>query len=148
MPTYTRHISSSELRDDVVLTWVVHLAREYPAKLFYSLGAIILASTAGYYVLSVFGAIATALVMFASAADFLLPVRYIITNDSVKCRMFLKRTEIHWKDVKRCYIDDHGIKLSTLSRRSRLEAFRGVYLRFADNQEQVIEIVQSLRNRA
>lgn len=148
MPTHTQPISSSGLKDDVVLAWTIHLAREYPAKMFYSLSAILLASTAGYYVLSALGAVATALIMFASAADFLLPVRYTITNESVKCRMFLKSTEIQWNDIKRCYVDDNGIKLSPLGRRSRLEAFRGVYLRFANNKEQVIEIVKSHRNRA
>lgn len=145
MPTYTRHISSSGHRDDVILTWTVHLAREHPVKLIYSLGAIILASIAGYYTLSTAGAVATALVMFVSVADFVLPVRYTITIDGAKCNMFLKSAEIRWQDIKRCYIDDTGIKLSPLGRRSRLEAFRGVYLRFKGNKEQVLETVQSLR---
>ena len=131
--------------DDVLLTWTVHLAREHRAKLIYSLCMILLASTAGYYTIGTLGAVAAALVMFASISDFLLPVRYTITAKSIKCQMFLKSAEIQWKDVKRCYIDDSGIKLSPLNRRSRLEVFRGVYLRFKDNKDQVIETVQSRR---
>lgn len=59
--------------------------------------------------------------------------------------MFLKGTEIKWENVKRCYVDDLGVKLSPLDRASRIEAFRGVYLRFGDNQDAVIEAVKSLR---
>jgi hypothetical protein len=61
--------------------------------------------------------------------------------------MIFKTSEIKWTSVKRCYLDDFGVKLSPLDRKSRLEAFRGVYLRFGDNQNQVIETVKSLKER-
>lgn len=59
--------------------------------------------------------------------------------------MLLKSSEIKWANVKRCYLDDFGVKLSPLDRVSRVEAFRGVYLRFGDNQNEVIEAVKALR---
>jgi len=83
----------------------------------------------------------------ASLADFLLPVRYVISRDKASVKMIGKSLEIKWQDVKRCYLDESGVKLSPLDRVSRLEAFRGVYLRFADNKDEVIEAVKSLRAR-
>ncbi len=83
--------------------------------------------------------------MMASLSDFLFPVQFEIRPDRVGCRMLFKSSEIKWADVKRCYLDDQGIKLSPLDRISRLEAFRGVYLRFADNEAEVVEAVKSLR---
>jgi len=75
-------------------------------------------------------------------------VRYVVTEHGASCRMLLKAARIQWADVRRCYIDDLGIKISPLNRRSRLEAFRGVYLRFAGNRDEVISAVKALRGPA
>lgn len=83
--------------------------------------------------------------LVASLSDFLFPVTYFITPHGASCKMLLKSSEIKWANVRRCYLDDCGVKLSPLDRTSRVEAFRGVYLRFGDNQDEVIKIVKSLR---
>lgn len=145
MPTHTRHITASELGNDIVLSWSVHLARENPARLLFSLGMIALASAAGYYVIGPVGAVATAVAIAASIADFLFPMNYVLTADGAECGMLFKKSEIRWENVKHCYLDGGGIKLSPLDRRSKLEAFRGVYLKFQGNEEQVTNAVRSLR---
>lgn len=121
------------------------MAAENPRGLTICLALIILAASAGYFSIGPFASLAAAFVMTASLADFLFPVTYIISEDKAECRMLFKSAEIRWKNVRRCYLDDFGIKLSPLGRRTRLEAFRGVYLRFSHNDQQVTEAVQSLR---
>jgi hypothetical protein len=108
----------------------------------------VLAAAAGYFVIGALGALAAATVVLASIADFVFPTTYELTRDRAVCRRVFGTTEIQWENVKRCYLDDLGVKLSPFGRLSRLEAFRGVYLRFAGNQEQVIEAVRSLRTGA
>lgn len=135
----------SKSGNEVVMAWNVHLAREYPAKLTCLISLIVFAALSALMIIGPPAMIAVAVIMTAGFADFLFPMRFIITGESATCKTLLKQSEIKWENVRRCYIDDLGVKLSPLNRISRLEAFRGVYLRFADNQETVVETVKSLR---
>lgn len=127
------------------MTWKVHLARKHPTKLLCLIGISAFVATTAYWVIGSLGSVFTAVLMIASSAEFIFPTRYTLTRESAVCRTLLKQSEIKWADVRRCYVDDMGVKLSPLDRQSRLEAFRGVYLRFADNEAGVIEAVKSLR---
>ena len=147
MSINTGRVKSSNVARDVVLSWTVHLARDCPSKLIASLALVAAGSAAGYFLLGAVAAAATALVMLASVAEFVFPTKYQITTDGAACRMLFKASEIRWQNVRRYWVDDLGVKLSPLSRRSRLEAFRGVYLRFNNNQQQVIEAVKSLKEK-
>lgn len=148
MPKTIDPKNSSNHADTVVLSWTVHLARKHPLKLITSLALIAAASAAGYQAIGVAASVLVAAAMVASLADFLFPNRYVLTTGGAECRMLLKSAAIRWENVKRCYLDDQGVKLSPLDRQSRLEAFRGVYLVFGENQQQVIETVKSLRAKA
>jgi hypothetical protein len=128
-----------------IMRWTVHLARQFPARAAVSVAFIALATTIGYFAVGPYAAALVGAALVASLSDFLFPVRYLVSRDRVSCRMLLKSAEIKWTDVKRCYLDDQGVKLSPLDRVSRLEAFRGVYLRFAGNEREVIETVKLLR---
>lgn len=145
MPNSTDQANSSSPTSDVVLTWTVHLARKHPLKSAVALAMIALASCAGYYAMGALASIVVGVVMVAALADFLFPMKFILTRESAACRMLFKSSEIKWDNVARCYLDDTGVKLSPLNRQSRLEAFRGVYLRFDHNRQQVIDAVKSLR---
>ena len=137
----TSKIASSE----PVMSWTVHLARRRPTMTAVSAAFIALASAGGFLAIGPAAGLLVCLALVCFLSDFLFPVTYLITNEKATCKMLLNRTEIKWADVKRCYLDDHGVKLSPLDRVSRLEAFRGVYLRFQGNKDQVIETVKSLR---
>lgn len=145
MPTQIRHNCSSTFKEEVILSWKSHLARKYPGKLAFSVLAILLASFAAHYAIGGIATIAVALVMIASTSDFLLPVQYEISKDGATCKMLFKSASIRWADVRHYYLDEYGVKLSPLEHQSRLEAFRGVYLRFNNNDEQVIDIIKSLK---
>jgi hypothetical protein len=48
-----------------------------------------------------------------------------------------------WSIYRSCYPDKNGILLSPFVRPSRLENFRGIYLMFADNGEEVTRFVKA-----
>lgn len=147
MPYNTEQANPTQTKDRAILSWTVHLARQHPSRLAVAVAFVTLAACAGYFAIGPLAAVAVALVLSASLADFLFPVSYVLTRDGAECRMLFKSSQIRWENVRHCYVDDQGVKLSPLPRQSRLEAFRGVYLRFADNEEQVTEAVKSLRPR-
>lgn len=140
-------------KEEPILTWSVHLAQESSKRMVIALLSIISTAIAGYAIMGRFGYIAGmlggavgAFAIFSSLSDYLFPLRYEITRDHATCKRLMGITQIEWKNVKRCYLDDLGVKLSPLVRNSKLEAYRGVFLRFGpDNKEQIIETVKSLR---
>ena len=54
------------------------------------------------------------------------------------------RQEKGWKNYKSFYVDKNGILLSPFKKPSRLENFRGVYIRFHKNKEDVINFVRDM----
>lgn len=83
-------------------------------------------------------ALAAGLLVALSTAEFLLPIHYRITDAGIEMRNGLSLRRMAWSQVRTCYRDPRGVKVSPLARRSRLEAFRGIYLRFDDDNEESI----------
>ena len=126
----------------------MHLAKENLKGFLVSIGLLICCSLIAYQIAGILSVITTIVIIFMSLSDFYLPVRYIITSDSVASISFLKKNEILWRDVKKCYLDKYGIKISPLDKLTTLEAFRGVYLRFNNNDNEVKSIVKELFDSA
>lgn len=130
-----------------VLTWKVHLLRENPSKVFL-IAPVLLASLLICYAVShslLYMAV-IAFLFVSALGDYLFTVRYEIHDWGASARTLFSKTLIEWDRVKKYYLDDRGIKLSPLGHQSRLEAYRGVYLRFGDNKEEVIQVVRTMRD--
>lgn len=78
----------------------------------------------------------------ASSSEFIFPLHYKLTEGTARVRCGINVTEIEWKAVKRVIEGSGGVKLSPLARDSRLAPFRGVYLRYANNREAVLDYVK------
>lgn len=139
-------MAQSTLADDqppVVLTWRVHLARRQPLRAAAAAFFVIASAAAAYGLwLHPLAAAVTGFLVLSAVAEFLLPISYRIGPDGVWCRSFLSLRHLAWPDVKRCYRDARGVKLSPLSRRSRLEAYRGIYLWLGDDGEAAVAAVR------
>lgn len=110
--------------------WRVHLARSEPMR---ASVVVAFAAVAGLMGMSLFhspvyGVIGAAVVLF-SCSEFLLPISYRLTDEKASSRYGLTVVEIRWSDVKRVLRDGVTLRLSPLSRASRLDSFRGVVLR-------------------
>ena len=129
-------------KDDWRLQWTVHLARRHPAR---ALAAVVLVAAAavcagigfgGWWV----GLLAGGLLVVA-ISDFLFPVRYVMDAEGVSARGLVLRRRMGWGQVRRVKRDELGVKLSPLTRPSRLEAYRGIYLWFEMNADEVMEFI-------
>ena len=130
-----------------VLGWKVHLLREEPAKVLLIAPVVLASLFACYVIFHSILLLAIILLMFASSlAEFLFPIRYEINGCGASARTLLSRTSIEWDRVKRYYLDDRGIKLSPLARPGRLEAYRGIYLRFGSRRDEVTQAVRRMRD--
>jgi len=134
------------------LEWQVHLARGNPAR------AAVVAALIGvsaWLCLHLFQngllAIATILVLLGATAEFLFPIHYRLTAEAAEFRNLHTLRRIAWTDVRKAYRLDHGVYLSPFERASRLDAFRGVLLRFSADgaeKEAVLAAVRAARAAA
>lgn len=132
---------------DPVLAWKVHLLREEPAKVLLVVPAVVLSLLISYAISRSLLLPAVTLFLLTSAfSEYLFPIRYEIGPQGASAKSLFSRNQIAWDRVKKCYLDDDGVKLSPLARPSRLEAYRGVYLRFGDRRDEVIQAVRMMKD--
>lgn len=86
------------------------------------------------------GLLAGALVI-GSLADYLLPLRFTLTPETIEVRGWLHRRRMAWSQVRRVRRDPDGVYLSPLPRHSRLDAYRGIYIWFEGNAEEVMRFI-------
>lgn len=88
-----------------------------------------------------FGALGCAFVL-ATSAEYWLGISYKVDSKSASSRCGLSLTSLDWGDVKRAIVSEEGVKLSPLGTSSRMDVFRGVFLRFGTERERVLESVR------
>ena len=130
-------------------SWQVRLFARDPRKLYGVLFACAFGALAGWLI---FHNIGFALVGFiaigGSTAEFWMPQQYKLDRNGATARCGISVTAINWNDVKQVIPDERGVKLSPLTGSGRMNEFRGVYLRFGNNREQVLERIEQHFNTA
>ncbi len=81
-------------------------------------------------------------VMLVSLSSFLFPVTFTLDQESITMKSAFSTKRRKWEEFKSFWVDNHGVLLSPFERRSRLESFRGLYIRFSDNKDEVVEFIQ------
>ncbi|MFQ3587026.1 MAG: hypothetical protein SNJ74_04315 [Fimbriimonadaceae bacterium] len=124
------------------LRWEVRLFAAAPKK---RIAVFAVAWAAGAFGILAFDNVVLGLLgvgaILGSTTEFWLPLRYTVDSEGARVRCGLVETALTWDRVKRAVLADDGVKLSPLAKASRMGAFRGVYLRFADNRDDVLAAI-------
>jgi hypothetical protein len=88
------------------------------------------------------------LVMLGSLAKFYFPTHYQMNDKSVTVKTTTQTLVKEWKLYRSCYPDKKGILLSPFATPTRLENFRGLYIMFEKNNDQVTAFVKDRIARA
>ena len=129
------------------LTWVSHPAGERPvATVFVSvLIAIILAAVYFAMERSVTMTIIAGFIFLISLSSFYFPTTYAVDDSRVRIRYLFSAKERNTSAFRKCYPGSRGILLSPYLSPSRLENFRGFYLRYGKGNKLVVdEVVRRL----
>lgn len=129
---------------EAVLEWTSHPVKRRPLVSALVTVFIFLVGMVVYYTTmsKAFGTLAL-VVMFASLAKFYFPTTYRLTGDRITIKTTTQTLRKDWSMYRSCYPDKNGILLSPFVRPSRLENFRGIYLMFSNNRDEVIEFVKA-----
>ncbi|MGB2696742.1 MAG: hypothetical protein WBD28_02645 [Candidatus Zixiibacteriota bacterium] len=92
---------------------------------------------------SVLMTVVSVIILLGALSPFFLPTDYELTSDKIKVRFFFSQKEKEWSFYRSFYVDKKGVFLSPFERPSRMENFRGIYIRVDQNKDQVVEFVSS-----
>lgn len=85
-----------------------------------------------------------AVVLLASMRSFYFPTTYQLYEDKVKVTHTVSSISKNWSLYRSVFPERNGVFISTFTRPSRLENFRGLFLRYGDgDRDKILEIVQS-----
>jgi len=139
-------IKSLAEEEKTLYSWKVHLAGR--DKLYRPILAVLLIASVLAYLQHLSGqewfTIFGCAFLFLSLADYFFPIRFRLTDKGAYRRGILWSRFLRWAQVKHCYVDSKGVKLSVLPGKSRLEGFRGLYLYFGDKPDELVEAVRRL----
>jgi len=92
---------------------------------------------------SIFMTILSVVILFGSLAGFYTRTRYRLYDSYLTVKTPLSTLKKEWTQYRSFYPDNNGVLLSPFTRPTRMENFRGLYVKFAGNKEQVMAIVRS-----
>lgn len=133
----------------VLLEWICHPAkRNMKVTVAVSVLIAVLVVIVYYATFSVWFTILGFLILTGSLAGFYFPSHYRFTDDEVIVRTTMQTLHKKWSQYRSFYPDKNGVLLSPFARPSRLENFRGIYIKFWDNKDKVMAIVrEKIRRR-
>ena len=126
-----------------MLSWTVHPLVENWRKSIL-LGAFLTLLFIGIYwgFQSIYIALLSAIFLLGSLYKYFLPFHHHCEADKLIITSCCYRLERPWDTFRSFYVDGNGVLLSPFARPTRLENFRGVYVRFGQHSpEEVIDFI-------
>jgi hypothetical protein len=138
------HYPKIVMSNEIVLKWSTHPVKK-SSKI--SILVILFLFVVWFLVyLTTFSLLLTILsvvIMLGSLSSFFLPTYYELDEKKIKVKFFFNTKEKEWSMFRSFYVDKNGVLLSPFEKPSRLENFRGLYLRFSRNKDEVVDFVRS-----
>ena len=130
--------------DVIVIKWTVHpVRRNWKVSVGVILFLVILCAAVYFSFNSAAFLLLSAIILVSSLSPFFFPTTYILRDDCVVIKSLLRRLSRQWSFFKSYYPDKNGVLLSPFAFPSRLENFRGVYIRFERNKPEVVDFIES-----
>jgi len=126
-----------------MLSWTVHPLVENLRKSIL-LGVFLTLLFIGIYwgFQSIYIALLSAIFLLGSLYKYFLPFHHNCEADKLIITSCCYRLERPWDTFRSFYVDRNGVLLSPFAHRTRLENFRGVYVRFGKHSpEEVIDFI-------
>ncbi len=129
--------------EEIILDWVCHPAkRNMKVTVAVSVFIVILVAAVYYATYSVWFTILGFLILTGSLAGFYFPSHYRFTENKIIVKTTMQNLVKKWSQYRSYYADKNGVLLSPFARPSRLENFRGIYIKFWNNKDEVMAIVK------
>ena len=122
--------------------WSCHPVRKRPLVSVLVTLFVIFAVAYVYYSFDSLGfALLTFIVFALSLARYYFPTHYRLSEKGVTIKTPTQTISKAWSEYRSFYPDKNGVLLSPFAEPSRLENFRGIYLMYGGNREEIISFI-------
>ncbi len=135
------------MSSNLIIEWISFPAVEDPRKTIIVTIFILGISTALYVLHGPIYGILSILFLGFSLLPYYTPTKYRLDKDGIEIKKLFYTIEKKWSSYRSFYPDKNGVLLSPFPMPTRLENFRGIYIRFRDNRDEVIPFIESIMNR-
>ena len=118
------------------MEWISFPFKENKQKGILALIFIFVLSTGVFLLISKFFGVLTFIVLILSVIPYYSPTYYIIDETGITIKHLGVKREKKWKELKRCYLERNGVFLSPFDIETRLENYRGIYVRVNGSQKE------------
>lgn len=127
------------------ISWKAHpMVDEFPKSIGAIFLVILFSIAFGYFFASPGIGGLSFIILFLATLTYFVPVYYNINEEKLTIKFLFLKTIRPIRKFKNYYHNSTGVNLSTFSSPSRLDAFRGNYLRFNHNQKEVLEFLKGV----
>lgn len=130
------------------IEWVSFPAVENHRKTTIATIFIIGLSTLLYFLYGPIYGFLSILFLGFSLLPYYTPTTYRLNEDRIEVKKVFYTIKKSWSNFRSFYPDKNGVLLSPFPIPTRLENFRGIYIRFRGNGEEVLSVVESMMDRA
>ena len=125
-------------------TWIVHpLCANWTRSIVLLLFLLLLFFGIYWLFQSAFATLLSAIFVTGSLYRYFVPFRYELHEHQLVVTAPFYRLTKSWSDFRSFYVDNNGVLLSPFTKPSRLENFRGVYIRFGTNRSEVLDFIKN-----
>ena len=125
-------------------TWRVHpLCENWTRSSLLLLFLLLLFSIVYWLFQSIFVAFLSAIFVVSSLYRYFVPFQYELHEGQLVITAPFYSLTKPWSDFRSFYVDNNGVLLSPFVQPSRLENFRGVYVRFGANRSEVVNFIKT-----
>ena len=125
-------------------TWRVHPLRENWTRSTLLLLSLLLLFSGIYWLFqSAFVTLLSAIFVTGSLYRYFVPFQYELYENQLVVKAPFYRLTKPWEAFRSFYVDNNGVLLSPFAQPSRLENFRGVYVRFGTNRSEIVDFIET-----
>ncbi|MFH2037365.1 MAG: hypothetical protein ABIJ45_13255 [Candidatus Zixiibacteriota bacterium] len=136
---------NTEEESGEALEWVCHPAkRRMKVTVLVTLFLIILVVVVWFVTYSKLLTVLSGLFLYGSMSSYYFPTKYKLTGKKIIVKTTMQTLTKEWPQYRTYYPDKNGVLLSPFARRTRMENFRGLYVKYEGNKHEVDAMVKRI----
>lgn len=139
--TFTVSRKGDSVNRENLLEWVSHPARESGRKTLLLVVFLLLVWISVYFWAGGFWTFVAIILLAGSVSPYFAVTRYKFDANGVTVYKTFYKVQKRWSQFRSYYPDRNGVLLSPFREPSRLENFRGLYVRFSGNKDEVLDYI-------
>lgn len=124
------------------MKWVSHPSKENRRRTTVLVLLLVVVFVGSYILFQLWGLVLGIILIGNAISPYFVATRYEFNDESIVIKGLLTEQKRRWKEFRSFYPDKNGVFLSVFSTPRRLENFRGIYIRFGDKRDEVMEYVR------